>query len=162
MSRPRNSRRYWWITLGVVLALAAAVWGACYHFSCDRTAHAAARDGDVMTWMRHEFCLSDSQYTAILQLHEEHSVVCAQHCADVRAARQALETATARGEVPAVAIAAQELRRTEEVCRTSTEAHVRRVAAKMDPAAGVRYLAMVLPRLSGLDHKGPPSPSLDR
>lgn len=162
MTRPSNPRRYWWITLGLVLALAAGGGLACYHFSCDRTAHAAARDGDVMLWMRHEFCLGDAAYAEILRLHSEHSAVCAQHCADVRAARARLAAAQAGGEAPAAVAAEQELKRTEEVCRASTEAHVRRVAAAMGPAQGARYLEMVLPRLSALDHEGPPNPRLER
>ncbi len=161
MTRPGNPRRYLWLTLGLVLALAVGGGLACYHFSCDRTAHAAARDGDVMLWMRHEFCLGDAAYTEILRLHSAHSVVCAQHCADVRAARTRLAEAQAGGE-SAVAAAARELARTEAVCRVSTEAHVRRVAAVMGPAQGARYLEMVLPRLSALDHEGPPSPRLER
>lgn len=162
MKRPNLTRRYRWITLGLVLAVAAGAGLTCYHFSCDRTAHAAARDGDVMIWMRHEFCLSEAQYVAVLRLHEEHSVVCAQHCAAVRTARAQLTEAARRGEAAAVIAAQQELQRTEEVCRASTEAHVRRVAAAMAPEQGSRYLAMVLPRLSSLDHEGPPSPRLDR
>lgn len=162
MTRPGNSRRYLWLTLGVVLALAGAGGLACYHFSCDRTAHAAARDGDVMLWMRHEFCLGDAAYAEILRLHAEHSTVCAQHCAAVRAARVRLAEAQARGDASATTAAGQELKRTEEICRASTEAHVRRVAAVMGPAQGARYLGMVLPRLSALDHEGPPSPRLER
>jgi uncharacterized membrane protein len=57
--------------------------------------------------------------------------------------------------------AAAEVRRAEEACRMSVEAHVRAVAAAMDPAQGARYLAMVLPRLAALDHAGPPNARLD-
>lgn len=162
MNRPPPTRRYLWLTLGLVAALAAGAGLACYHFSCDRLAHAAVHDGDVMVWMRHEFCLSDTQYAQILRMHEEHSAVCAQHCAAVRAARDRLGAAKVGGEAPALADAARELQRTEEVCRASTEAHVRRVAAAMAPEQSARYLAMVLPRLAALDHDGPPSPVLDR
>jgi len=162
MSMPGPARRYWWITLGLVLALAAGAGMACYHFSCDHTAHAAARDGDVMNWMRHEFCLSDAQYAEILRLHETHSEVCARHCAAVRLAREQLDEARGRGVPGALNAAEQELRRTEEVCWASTEEHVRRVAAVMAPDSGARYLALVLPRLAALDHEGPPSPSLSR
>jgi hypothetical protein len=162
MIGPGHTRRYLWLTLGLVLALGAGAGLACYHFSCDPMAHAAARDGDVMVWMRHEFCLGDGQYAEVLRLHEEHSMVCAQHCAAVRAARGRLVEAQALGEASAIADAALKLRRTAEVCRASTEAHVRRVAAAMAPEQGARYLALVLPRLAALDHQGPPSPSLDR
>ncbi|MBK8475564.1 MAG: hypothetical protein IPL39_04435 [Opitutaceae bacterium] len=162
MTRPGNPRRYLWLTLGLVLALAGGGGLACYHFSCDRTAHAAARDGDVMLWMRHEFCLGDVAYAEILRLHQEHSAVCAQHCEGVRAARTRLAEAQAGGDAAAVDAAVLELARTEAVCRASTEAYVRRVAAVMEPAQGARYLGMVLPRLSALDHEGPPNPHLQR
>jgi hypothetical protein len=162
MSPARQTTRYLWATLGLVLALAVGAGAACYHFSCDHTAHEAARDGDIMGWMRHEFCLSDAQYAEILRLHAEHSVVCARHCMVVRAAREHVVAAQRLSDAPAVAAAGQELRQAEELCRASTEAHVRRVATVMAPEQGMRYLALVLPRLSSLDHEGPPSPRLDR
>lgn len=162
MNGGTTTTRYLWATLGLVLVLAVGAGVACYHFSCDRSAHEAARDGDVMGWMRHEFCLNETQYAEILRLHTEHSAVCAQHCAVVRTAREHVATAKRLDAAPALAAAEQELKQSAEVCRASTEAHVRRVAAVMAPEQGMRYLALVLPRLSSLDHEGPPSPRLDR
>jgi hypothetical protein len=42
------------------------------------------------------------------------------------------------------------------VCRSSTEAHARAVAAIMGEEQGARYLAIVLPRLAHVDHTGAP------
>jgi hypothetical protein len=162
MNGARKTTRYLGATLGLVLVLAAGAGAVCYHFSCDRTAHAAARDGDVMGWMRHEFCLNEAQYAEILRLHAQHSAVCAQHCAAVRAAREQVAAAKRSAAGPALAAAEQELQQAEAVCRAATEVHVRRVAAAMAPEQGMRYLALVLPRLSSLDHEGPPNPRLDR
>jgi len=162
MNGTRKTARYLGATLGLVLVLAVGAGVACYHFSCDRCTHEAARDGDVMGWMRHEFCLNEAQYAEILRLHAQHSAVCAQHCAAVRTAREQVAASKRSAAAAGLASAQQELQQAEAVCRTSTEAHVRRVAAAMAPEQGMRYLALVLPRLSALDHEGPPNPRLDR
>lgn len=153
--------RHFWITVVLVGALAGAGWMVSYRTSCDPAAHAAARSGDTMGWMRCEFALTDAQYAEIARLHAEHTEVCRGHCELVAAAQAQLAEA-ARAGTPAVQAAAQaRVRSAEAVCRASVEAHVRRVAAVMAPREGERYLAMVLPRIAALDHAGPPDLRLD-
>jgi len=150
------------LTLAMVLAVAAAVGLGVYRACCDPATHAAARDGDALFWLRTEFRLNDVQYAEVARLHEEHSAVCAGHCAAVRAAKAMLGKLNSAG-APADqrAAAAARLQLAENNCRVSVEAHVRRVAAVMERQQGERYLAMVLPRLSALDHSGPPNARLD-
>jgi len=150
------------LTLALLLAVAMAVGVGVYRACCDPATHAAARDGDALCWLRTEFRLTEAQYVAVLRMHEEHSAVCAGHCAAVRAAQARLgklNTAGAAADEKAAARAA--LQQAETTCRLSVEEHVRRVAAVMEPRQGARYLAMVLPRLAALDHSGPPNARLD-
>jgi hypothetical protein len=153
--------RHFWTTLVLIAALATGCWLLFFRVACDPKAHAAAQAGNVMEWMRCEFRLTEAQYAAIGKLHAEHAAVCAGHCTAVETARAKVAAARGTGDAAQVAAAQREQREAENVCRVSVEAHVRRVAAVMDPAAGERYLKMVLPRLAALDHAGPPSLSLE-
>jgi len=132
------------ITLGVVVAACAAAFGGFYALGDDRAMHAAAREGDAMAWLRVEFRLDERQFGAIKQLHDDYSIACGKHCADIMAAR-------AR-KAPAAEVAAL-----EKICVDSMTGHFRRVAALMPPAQGERYLAMVLPRIAGYAHHGAPN-----
>ena len=154
--------RHFWTTLVLVTALAVGCWLLVFRATCDPAAHAAVRAGDVLGWMRCEFQLTDAQFSAIRKLHEEHSVVCAGHCAAVAAARSRLAEVRRGGDAAGIVAAAREERVALETCRQSVEAHVRRVAALMDPTQGERYLRMVLPRLAELDHAAPPGLTLER
>ncbi|MFT3828898.1 MAG: hypothetical protein QM691_04240 [Opitutaceae bacterium] len=154
--------RHFWTTIALLLGVGAGSWFGFFRAQCDHHAHAAARAGDTLEWLRCEFHLSEAQHAAILRLHEEQSIVCAEHCALVAEARERLAAARRSGDAAALAAATAQERDAEAVCRASTEAHVRRVAAVMAPAQGQRYLAMVLPRLAALDHRAPPNVTLDR
>lgn len=157
----RVTVRYFLLTSAAIVGLAVACGFFVFHVTCDPQAHAAARDGDVMEWMRCEFHLTDAQYAEILKLHDAHSEECARHCAAVQSARAQIAEARKADDAQALAKAELVERDAGAVCEAATEAHVRRVAAVMSPEDGARYLAMVLPRLSRLDHQGPESPLLD-
>src|SRR4051812_34937837 len=76
------------ITLAVALAACAMAFGAFFAI-CDVPAmHRAAEAGDAMTWLRTEFHLTDPQFAAIKQLHDEYGTVCAEHCAAITAAKK--------------------------------------------------------------------------
>ena len=132
------------ITVALVVAVCAAAFGTGFVLGGDRALHEAERDGDALAWLRAEFRLSDTEFTAIRRLHEDFSVECGRHCAAIIAAR---ERRTPAGEVA-------ELERT---CVDAMKAHFRRVAALMPPAQGERYLALVLPRVDGHPHHGAPN-----
>lgn len=158
----RKPVRFFLITSAAILAVAGVCGFFVFHVTCDPAAHAAARDGDLMAWMRCEFRLTDAQYAEILRLHEAHSERCALHCAAVQKAREQAASARCSGDSAALAQALEAERDATAICEAATEAHVRRVAAVMSPEDGSRYLAMVLPRLSKMDHRDPDSPFRDR
>lgn len=132
------------ITLAVALAVCLAAFGVTYLTGGDPAMRTAAREGDAMAWLRVEFRLDDAQFAAIKRLHEDYSVECGRHCAAIMEARER--------KAPAPEIAAL-----EKVCVDAMTGHFRQVAARMPPAQGERYLAVVLPRIAGYSHQGAPN-----
>lgn len=133
------------LTLGVVLAACALSFGVFYAVNRQPAeVRAALRDSDAMAWLRAEFHLSDAQYAAIRQLHEDYREKCAEHCSAIMDAE--------RKGAPKAEVAAL-----EKVCVDSMSVHFRKVAALMPPGQGDRYLAIVLPRVADYDHRGAPN-----
>lgn len=96
---------------------------------------------DSLDWMTREFELTPAQRAAIDRLHADYAVVCERHCAAIIAAREAGDPV--------------ELRRLETVCNESTRAHLRAVAAHMEPAAARRFLELVEPKIADHRHEAP-------
>lgn len=131
-------------TAVLALAACAVAFGVFYVMADDPAMRRAAREGDAMTWLRAEFRLDDTQYAAIKTLHDDYSVACGRHCAAILAARER--------QAPAAEVAAL-----ETTCVDAMTAHFRRVAALMPTGEGERYLAVVLPRIAGYDHRNAPN-----
>lgn len=156
--------RYRVLTLLVVLGMVAVIGALCYRMGSERELHVAAREGDPMRWLRTEFRLNEAQYARIARLHQDYGKICAEHCRKIQEAMDGRDTLAAAKPADGVKLAASEqrVRELESVCERSIEAHVREVAACMPAKEGERYLAMVLPRISSFDHKGPPNVGLRR
>lgn len=112
---------------------------------------APAEMTDEIAWMRSEFHLTAEQAAAVEKLHDDYFPVCMEHCRLVARARKTLAAASADERPSAQA----ELARLQSVCETATREHLRRVAAAMPPAEGERFLALVLPKLTHLEHNAP-------
>lgn len=152
------------ISLGLVLAVAAGAGVVAYRSAGDAAVERALAERDAMAWLRADFELTDAQFAAIKELHDSYSVVCAEHCLEIQKASAALERLKQEAPADARTIAAAE-RRVEElrlVCESAIATHVRRCAAEMTPAAGERYLALVLPKIKDFDHQAPPDLGLNR
>ena len=132
------------LTVLLAAALAVLAFGVAYFASGDRALRVAARQGDALEWLRVEFALDAERFAAVRRLHEEFSIECSAHCAAIVAARER--------SAPAAEIVAL-----EEHCVGAMTTHFRQVAARMEPAQGERYLALVLPRIRGHSHQGAPS-----
>ena len=133
------------LTLGIAAAACALSFGVFYAVNREPAdVRRAVSEGDALAWMRAEFRLSDAQFAAIKQLHEDYRAVCAGHCAAIMAAEK-------RG-APHAEVAAL-----EKTCVDAMTAHFRRVAALMPPGQDERYLAIVLPRIADYDHRGAPN-----
>jgi len=143
-----------------LVLIAALVSGVCAFWLVQRR-HAASvsalagTSGDDLRWIRTEFRLNDAQFAAVKKLHDDYSVVCAGHCADIAAAQQRLKKLTTTGAAAdALEAARRDVAAFEEVCNTATRAHIRRVAAVMPADQGTRYLALVEPHLAQSPHDG--------
>jgi hypothetical protein len=108
---------------------------------------AAPADEDQVTWLAREFQLTPAQTATVAQLHRDYIPVCSDHCAAIVAARERLERS------PQDAALRIEVVRLERECQQATLAHVRRVAACMEPKQAQRFLALVEPRILRHDHQ---------
>ncbi len=133
-----------WLTLLLVLAAGVVSFGAFYALNDHPAIRRAAHEHDAMAWLRAEFHLNDTQFAQIKQLHDGYGDVCARHCAMIADAK--------KRHAPAPDIAAL-----EQVCVDSMTEHFHRVAGLMPAGEGDRYLAIVLPRVSGYAHEGAPN-----
>ena len=134
----------------LVLAVAATAFGLTCYLSSRKTE-------DQWTWLRREFRLTDAQYARILALHEAYQPICAVHCTRIRALQERmaeLERSGAKAS-PAYVAAEQEWREVTRECNQATLLHLERVAGEMDPAAGRRYLDLMVPRIARRDHCKP-------
>jgi len=149
-------------TLGLIGAIAAATCLLAFHFSGDPAVKAAVAKRDTMEWLRTEFHLTDAQFAKIKQLHDSYSIVCEQHCREVKqavGARDRLKPASA--DSVAIAAANRRVEEMRQICETAIAAHVRQCAAEMSPESAQRYLALVLPKITDFDHRSPPDLQLN-
>jgi hypothetical protein len=148
--------RIWLITLLTLITLAAGA-GSISYFGVSRASAENPASDDSLAWLKAEFKLDAEQTRRIGAMHDAYEIVCAEHCAAIRAARAGLERLRAAGaNDESLRQAASTLERVETTCRSSTEAHVRSVAAIMSDRQGARYLALVLPKLAQVEHTGAP------
>jgi hypothetical protein len=132
------------LAIGLLVAAAGAAGFGFYLLSRNSELAAEARRGDTMAWLQTEFRLDGAQFAAIDRLHRAYNQTCARHCMAIMDAR--------RRNAPA-----PEIKALEDTCVQSMTDHFRRVAAIMPPGQGERYLALVLPRISGYNHQGAPT-----
>ena len=141
----------------LVSLLIAALAAAAVTFGLVSLWHAphppSGPDPGGLAWIRTEFGLSDEQFAAVRRLHEDYSMVCGQHCADIAGAVATLAEVR-RSSAGATEITAAERRvaELEAVCNDATRAHLRRVAAAMPAGQGERFLRLVEPHLAQLPH----------
>ena len=156
--------KYLLSTLAIVLAVAGVTGYVAFRASRDEAVEAALVKQDAMAWLRADFDLTEEQFASIKKLHDAYSVVCEEHCREIQNAVRARSTLKSSGKADAAAIAAAE-RRVEElrlVCESAIATHVRQCAAVMSPAAGERYLALVLPKIKDFDHLAAPDLQLNQ
>jgi Spy/CpxP family protein refolding chaperone len=151
------------LTLALVVAAAAAAGIVAFRASGDPAVRAALARQDAMAWLRSDFQLTDAQFAAIKKLHDSYSTECERHCNAIQVAVRARAALKYAPQPDGAAIAAAD-RKVEELrleCESAIAAHVRRCAAEMSPAAGERYLALVLPKIKDFDHIAPPDLGLN-
>ena len=143
------------LLVGSALALvtAAFVRRGC----CDAKLAHSADCGDTCCWFRVELGLDGDTIAAIKRAQADFDAECAAHCREVEAAAAALKKLPADAPVADRDAAKATLAVADKTCRDARVAQARRLAALMPEAAGKKYLALVLPRLSGHDHASTPA-----
>lgn len=150
-------------TLGLVVAVALATGLLAFRAGSEPDVQRALAGRDALAWLRADFDLTDAQFARIQQLHDAYSVVCEEHCRQIQEATRALQSAKAsRADPLAVTAAERRLEQVRLTCETAIATHVRQCAGEMSPAAGARYLALVLPKIKDFDHVAPPDVQLGR
>lgn len=146
-------------TIVVLVLLAAGMGFVCYRMSDDPGLHRAVAQHDAMAWLRVDFHLDDRQFAEIKQLHDAYAPSCEEHCRMIQEATKA-RAALRAGDTAAVTAAEHKLQELRATCESALTAHVRQVAARMSPADGRRYLALVLPKIAAFDHTAAPDLNL--
>ena len=154
--------KHFFATLTVLVLLVVATAAVTYRVSGDQEVKAAVAKRDALEWLRVEFGLDETQFRQIKELHEAYSSVCEEHCRQIQLANRERHELNAQPQADPAVLAAAETRLTElrRECETAIAAHVRQCAAMMSPAAGQRYLAMVLPKIADFDHRAAPDVQL--
>ncbi len=147
---------YRWITAGAILAVGLVT--GCLTYFCF---HRPMPDGgghshDSLMWVREEFKLSGEKLARVEKMHEAYELVCADHCEAIAEARKELQRLrTANAPQSEIAAAEAKAASVDSLCVTSTQTHIKEVAAVIGGDAGRRYLSIVLPRVASFDHAAP-------
>lgn len=113
------------------------------------------QDGSDIAWLRMEFDLSDEQFAAIEQVHDDYRPLCARHCAAIiDAASEIRELEESGAGADELAAAKQAVADLESVCNAATREHLHKVAALMSADDGRRFLRMTEPHLADQPHDG--------
>jgi hypothetical protein len=147
--------RFVWIASVLVVAIAAAAGAVTYAWL--RPVTALESGDDSLQWLRREFALSPDQLARIERVHADYRVVCDRHCADIVAARGALQRLQSTGASDAeIAAARAHAQHIDTECRASLARHVRDVADLIGGEQGRRYLDTVRPLVERFEHGGAP------
>lgn len=156
--------KHLYATTALVVVLAGTAGFLSFRVGADPAVQAALAKQDAMAWLRTDFHLTDAQFAAIKKLHDSYSIECEEHCRAIQVAAEARSALRTAPNAEAAALAAAN-RRVEElrlVCESAIATHVRRCAAEMSPAAGQRYLGLVLPKIKDFDHLAAPDLQLNQ
>jgi hypothetical protein len=147
---------YRWITATAIIAVGLIVGCVTYFCFHRPMPDAEAHSHDSLMWVRQEFKISGDKLARVEKMHEDYELVCADHCqaiADARNELKRLRVANApQAEITAAEAKAASI---DSLCVTSTQTHIKEVAAVIGGEEGRRYLSIVLPRVASFDHAAP-------
>ena len=142
-----------------MLVVGSAFAGYWIYYQCT-TAPARSmltQSGGEMEWLRHEYHLSDAQFSRIRELHREYAPKCDLMCEKIARANDRLDqlikaNKTFTAEVDA---AMNECVTVQAECRRALLRHIYEGGAEMSPKDGARYLQMMTARIvePGLSHE---------
>ena len=143
----------------LMLAVGGAFAGYWTYYQC-ATAPARAmltQSGGEMEWLRHEYHLSDAQFSRVRDMHREYAPKCDLMCEKIAKTNARLDQIikTNKTFTPEVDAAMNECVTVQAECRRALLRHVYEVSTEMSPEDGARYLQMMTARLvePGLSHE---------
>lgn len=149
------------LVLLAALALAVAVFTACYFTAARLWAPASVGPADELDWLRTEFRLNDAELARVRGLHNGYQPECAAMCVRIGDKNRELDALlTASTNVTsAVEQKLAEVAALRAACQAQMLRHFHQVSETMPPEQGRRYLAEVRRLTLGLgDHAPMPMP----
>ncbi len=130
-------------TLGLILSVAAF----CGLYFGKTASHRALLQTETpeLAWLKHEFNLSDTEFTRISQLHDGYMPHCAEMCKRIGSKNSELKALLTHTNVLTAEIE-QKLSEASQLrleCQKMMLAHFMEVSRAMPPEQGKRYLAWV-------------------
>ena len=131
---------------GIVLAVAAYV-GFYSAFSAKSRSLAASQEPELY-WLKHEFQITDGEFSRISEMHESYRAGCAQRCRLIDERNEELKRllASSSSITPEIEKALAETARLRAECQSKMLQHFYEVSRTMPPEQGRRYLAWVTER----------------
>ena len=131
------------LVLGVV---GAAIACRCFYLMGTATPRALMRSAQPeLAWLKHEFSLSDAEFTRIAQLHAGYLPQCKERCRRIDEFNTQLSStlATATQVTPELEKMLSERAQMRANCQAEMLKHFFEVSRTMPPEQGKRYLAWV-------------------
>lgn len=146
-------KRGLWIIIAAVMA-AIAGFVITQRSCCDVVmTHAVPHDGGSrlpeLEWLRHEFKLTDAQFTKISELHLAYRPTCEDLCLKVMASQDKIKMLVSGGTQvsPELKAALQEQATLHVKCQTALLTHLYQTATCLSPEQARGYLDAMLPQV---------------
>lgn len=128
------------------LVAGAVAFGSTYWWRTREHRDLLASPGSELAWLRHEFRLTDDQFSRVTKLHTAYQPTCAELCRRIAEQNRRLHDAVlaTNAVTPEITALVAETGRVRDACRAAMLAHLYAVAREMAPEEGRRYLNLML------------------
>ena len=134
------------LVLGIILAVAAYV--SFYFALSAKSRSLAASQEPELNWLKHEFQITDGEFSRISEMHDSYRAGCAQRCLLIEERNEELKRllASSSSITPEIEKALAETARLRAECQSKMLQHFYEVSRTMPPEQGRRYQAWVTER----------------
>lgn len=149
------------LVLLAAVAIASALFTACYFAAARLRAPAPDAAADELDWLRTEFRLSADELARVRAVHNGYQPECAAMCVRIGEKNRELDTllAASTNVTPAVEQKLAEVAALRAECQAQMLRHFHQVSALLPPEQGRRYLAEMRRLTLGLgEHAAMPMP----
>jgi len=131
------------LVLGILASIAA--FAAVYYLGTLHCRDMMRDPKPELTWLKHEFKLTDAEFARITQLHEAYLPQCRERCMRIKEQDEKLQQLLARSAsvTPEIQTLLAERAKTRAECEAEMLKHFLEVSRTMPSEQGQRYLAWV-------------------